>query len=374
MLPKENLLDDVVNNIENNLVKEAMNAGRIPIGYTCSFVPEVLLSVDKLFPLRLHAPNITGTSSADVYMPPVVCSYCRSLLEFGMNGHYDFLGGWVFNFSCQHMNRCADLIQHSVKPKFVHVLDALHSNTENTISWMVDELKILSDKLSSHFNVEINEESLSTAIIKHNEFILIMGEIGDLRKLDNPPITGTEFHKLMIASQVSPKDLLRKTVEALRDDIKKRDGVKDYRARLMILGGILDDPKFIESIEDVGCLVVGDHFCTGSVPGLNIIPEGPHGPLERIARHTMAKPCPRMFDPIDNRLDSVLQTVKEYNVDGVIIEQLKFCDPMNYYGLAMKEYLNDSGIPVLRIDREYRLSGEGQLKTRVQAFIESMGK
>ena len=351
-----------------------MDAGRIPIGYTCSLVPEVLLSVGKLFPLRLRAPGITGTQLADVYLPPIVCSYCRSLVEFGMDGHYDFLGGWVFNFSCQQMNRCSDVVKHAVKPPFVHVIDAIHLCTENTISWMVDELKILSDKLSSHFNVEINEDSLSTAIVKHNEFVSLMQEIGDFRKLDHPPITGTEFQKLMIASLSAPKDLLVKTVEALRDDLKKRDGVKDYRARLMILGGILDDPGYIETIEGVGCLVVADHFCTGSVPGLNRIPEGPQGPLERIARHSMAKSCPGMMDKIDTRLNTVLSTIKEHRVDGVIIEQLKFCDAMNYYGVVMREYLREAGIPVLLLDREYRLTGEGQLRTRVQAFIESMGK
>jgi benzoyl-CoA reductase/2-hydroxyglutaryl-CoA dehydratase subunit BcrC/BadD/HgdB len=124
----------------------------------------------------------------------------------------------------------------------------------------------------------------------------------------------------------------------------------------------------------MGGLVVGDHFCTGSVPGLNPIGNENLAPLERIARHTMEKPCPRMLDVIDARLQSVMQTIKEHLVDGVIIQQLKFCDSMTYYGMAMAEYLREAGIPVLRVDREYRLSGEGQLRTRVQAFIESMGK
>ena len=376
-MPEESMMavfEEIIDNSQNALVSEAMDAGRIPIGYTCSFVPEVLLSVDGLFPLRLRSPGIGGTQLADIYLPPIICSYCRSLLEYGMNGQYDFLGGWVFNHSCQHMNRCADVVKSVVKPPFVHVLDALHTCTENTISWMVDELQELKEKLSNHFDVSINDDALKTAIDDHNVFVSVMQEIGQLRKLEHPPLTGAEFQKVMTASLAAPKDLLLGPVKEFRDSVQARDGVEDYRARLMVIGGAMDDPGYIEIIEEMGGLVVGDHFCTGSVPGLTPIANENLDPLERIARHTMEKPCPRMLDVIDARLKSVMQTIKEHLVDGVIIQQLKFCDSMTYYGMAMAEYLREAGIPVLRVDREYRLSGEGQLRTRVQAFIESMGK
>ena len=181
-MPEESMMavfEEIIDNSQNALVSEAMDAGRIPIGYTCSFVPEVLLSVDGLFPLRLRAPGIGGTQLADIYLPPIICSYCRSLLEYGMNGQYDFLGGWVFNHSCQHMNRCSDVVKTVVKPPFVHVLDALHTCTENTISWMVDELQELKEKLSNHFDVSINDDTLKTAIDDHNR--VCVGDAGDRR-------------------------------------------------------------------------------------------------------------------------------------------------------------------------------------------------
>jgi len=382
-MPEEKVMavfDEIVDNTQNTLVREAMD--------TCSFVPEVLLSVGNLFPLRLRAPGIGGTQLADIYLPPIICSYCRSLLEYGMNGNYDFIGGWVFNFSCQHMNRLSDVVKNVVAPPFVHVLDALHTCTENTISWMVDELRDLAEKLSNHFDVTINDDTLKTAIDDHNQFVSVMQKIGELRKLEHPPLTGAEFQKIMTASLSAPKDLLlARIVKEFLDLLQTRPGVKDFRARLMVLGGAMDDPGYIEIIEEMGGLVVGDHFCTGSVPGLNpianenldvpglnAISNENLDPLERIARHTMEKPCPRMLDAIDTRLRSVMQTVEEHRVDGVIIQQLKFCDSMTYYGMVMAEYLREAGIPVLRVDREYRLSGEGQLRTRVQAFIESMGK
>lgn len=368
------VFDEVLASVDNSLVKKAMHEGRIPIGYTCSHVPEVLLSVGKLFPLRLRAPGITGTQSADAYLPPTVCTYCRSLLEFGMDGRYDFLGGWVFNFSCQHMNRCYDTVRHTVKPSFVYILDALHSVTDSATSWMADEFRDLAVALSSHFGVAINQKTLSLAIKEHNKSLIPMREIAESRKEDSPPVTGTEFHKLMMAWLAAPKNELAERIEQFRESIRMRESVNGCRARLMVLGGSVDDPRFIEMIEKTGGLVVADRFCTGSLPQLERISEGPDDPFERIAEYTIARPCPRMINTFERGLEDVLDAIGEYRVDGVIVQQLKFCDPMNYYGKAMRDSLREKGIPVLRLDREYMPSGEGQIRTRVQAFLESMGK
>jgi benzoyl-CoA reductase subunit C len=74
------------------------------------------------------------------------------------------------------------------------------------------------------------------------------------------------------------------------------------------------------------------------------------------------------------RLQTILDTVREYRVDGVVLEILKFCDLWGVDSVPLVSALRKEGIPVLKLEREYRLVGEGQLRTRVQAFLESMGK
>ena len=64
---------------------------------------------------------------------------------------------------------------------------------------------------------------------------------------------------------------------------------------------------------------------------------------------------------------------KEYNADGIIYEQVKFCDPWAYERMVGSRVLHDDyGYQVLSIDRPYNVSGVGQLRTRVQAFVESL--
>jgi benzoyl-CoA reductase subunit C len=94
-----------------------------------------------------------------------------------------------------------------------------------------------------------------------------------------------------------------------------------------------------------------------------------------LAEYTFKKTmCPRMMENFDLRLQIIIDTVREYRVDGVVIEIIKFCDLWGVDSMPLVSALRAQGIPVLKLEREYRMGGEGQLRTRIQAFIESMGK
>ncbi|HQP30518.1 MAG TPA: 2-hydroxyacyl-CoA dehydratase family protein [Deltaproteobacteria bacterium] len=367
----ENLLESP----QNELVEKAIDQGRIPIAYSCSFVPEALLMADKLFPVRLRAPGVAGTEIADNYLSSFVCTYARSLLEFAMDERFDRIRGWVFVPSCAHMQRLYDNLEYLKHPAFNHVLDVPRKVNADTLAWMAEELKNLADKLSSHFGVDMSEASLNKAMAEWNAFAAAVRTIGELRKRPNPPITGTEFHAIVMAALASPKDLIMPMIEEARAEIEKRQETAKFRARLMLVGGHLHDPEFIKVIESQGGLVVADRFCTGTLPGFRPIDLNGGNPYKTLAEYTFAKTlCPRMMEDFDRRLATIIDTVKEYKVDGMVIEIIKFCDLWGVDAMPLVTALRDKGIPVLKLEREYRLGGEGQLRTRVQAFIESMGK
>ena len=220
---------------------------------------------------------------------------------------------------------------------------------------------MLAERLSSHFGVDMGDGSLMKAIDEWNNFAEVIQSIGELRKKPNPPITGTEFHALLMASLVSPKDLILPKILDYKKEIENLHGTQNYRARLMVVGGHLHDPEFIRVIESQGGLVVADRFCTGSIPGLMPI-EMKGDPFRTLAEHSFKKTlCPRMMEDFDRRLQTIMDTVKEYKVDGVIIEIIKFCDLWGVDAMPMVSALRKEGIPVLKLEREYRLGSEGQL-------------
>ena len=369
------VFDELLKSPQNRLVEQAAAEGRIPIGYSCSFVPEALLMADRLFPVRLRAPGVAGTELADNYLSNFICSYARSLLEFAMDERLDRLQGWVFVPSCAHMQRLYDNLEYLKHPAFNHILDVPRKVNADTLAWMAEELRNLSDKLAAHFGVDVSDASLRKAIDEWNHFSEIVRSIGELRKRSNPPITGTEFHQIVMASLASPKDLIMPAILEARKEIEGRGAVPKYRARLMVVGGHLHDPEFIKVIESQGGLVVADRYCTGSIPGFKSIECNGGNPYQTLAEHIFKKTlCPRMMEDFERRLSTIIDTVKEYKVDGVVIEVIKFCDLWGIDSMPLAIALREKGIPVLKLEREYRLGGEGQLRTRVQAFIESMGK
>ena len=367
------LFSNLLETPKNELVATAIDQGRIPIAYTCSLVPEAMLSVDNLLPLRVRAPGISGTESADIYLASTMCSYVRSILEYAMEDSYNFIKGWVFVASCDHLRRLHDNLEHLLQPKFNHILDVPHKKTPQALEWLTEEYETLRQALRDHFNVAIDDAALKDAIREHNEYVTLLKSIGDLRKESNPKLTGTEFQQMMLAASISPKKMIGEALKLQKKKITSRKNGINHRARLMIIGGQINDPGFIEVIESQGGLVVADRVCTGSIPGLLAIDENKE-PLVALAEHTMAKTdCPRMMD-FEGRLKRTLKTVEAYHIDGIIIETVKFCDTWSLEAAELVKRLREKGIPVLRLEREYRLSNEGQIKTRVQAFLESMGK
>jgi benzoyl-CoA reductase/2-hydroxyglutaryl-CoA dehydratase subunit BcrC/BadD/HgdB len=369
------VFEELLESPQNRLVEQAAKDGRIPIGYSCSFVPEALLMADKLFPVRMHAPGLAGTELADNYLSSFVCSYARGLLEFEMDGRFDFLQGSVFVPSCNHMQRLYDNLVYLKKSDFNHILDVPRKVNKDTLVWMAEELKTIADKLAAHFNVDMSDASLGKAMRQWNDFVSVIQTIGELRKKPHPPITGTEFHQIVMASLASPKDLILPYILDFKKELEGREDIQNYRARLMVVGGHLPDPEFIKIIESQGGLVVADRFCTGTIPGFKTIELDGGDPYKTMAEYTFAKTlCPRMMEDFDRRLATITDTVKEYKVDGVVLEIIKFCDLWGVDSMPLVTALRQMGIPVLKLEREYRLGSEGQLRTRVQAFIESMGK
>ena len=358
----------------NHLIERAMNEGMTPVGYACSMVPEALISAGKLFPVRMRAPGTEGTEMADLYLSSVICTYARSLLEFALDDRYSFLGGYVFTAGCDHLRRLHDNLDYLKKPGFSYILDIPHKTGDAALEWTIEEMNRLASALEKQFDTDMSRESIKEAIEQTNALNRALSFIGTMRKSKNPPFTGTQYHRLIMASRVAPAVHMMPLIEKFHKAAENSEGRSEYRARLMITGSGLDDPDYTSVIESQGALVVADRYCTGSFPGLEPV-DSSGDPFEALARRSLeVNRCPRMMEGFNSRAEYIAQIAEEYSADGIIIESIKFCDTWGVESAALADHLRAKGIPVLRVEREYRQSGEGQLRTRVQAFIESIGK
>ena len=384
----ENLLQEA----NNDLVKQAKAEGKRAIGYTCYFMPEVLLDLPGCFSVRLRAPRCTSPDIATYYMSARVCHYARSLLERALEGGFNFLDAQMATETCTGTCRFQEHLQQkhldSVKDMriidnddfFCEFSDVPFKNNENGFQHFRGQLQAhVLEPLHEHFGIDISNEAIMKAVEQHNEVCRLINEIGDYRKLDNPTITGYEFHVINLVTLVCPKELilpyLRETAEELKT--RKPDMKWPFRCKVVLAGSENDDPDFTKLIESCGAEVVCDRYCYGAVESrIPIeIKEG-DDPLYVIARHYLeTSNCPRFMpqDEMRARKRRIAELAKEYHADGVIVASNKFCEYWSYERVIDTVVLpRDFGLPVCSIEKEYINSASGQLRTRFQAFVESV--
>ena len=384
----ENLLQEA----NNDLVKQAKREGKRALGYTCYFMPEVLLDLPGCFSVRLRAPRCTSPDMATYYMSSRTCHYGRSLMERALEGGFNFLDAQMATETCtvtcrfqEHLQQKKidsvadmDIIQNN--DFFCEFIDVPFKKTENSFEHYRKQLQAhVLDKLNENFGIDTSDEALMQAIEEHNEVCRLITEIGSYRKLDNPTITGYEFHVIQLVSQCCPKYLilpyLRETAEEMKT--RKPDAKPGYRCKLVVAGAENDDPDFTALIESCGARVVADRYCYGSLPSREeiAVKEG-QSPLDAISRHYLTtSQCARFMpqDAMRERKQYLADLVKEYKADGLIVISNKFCEYWSYERTIDAIILpRDFHIPTCSIEKEYINSASGQLRTRFQAFIESV--
>jgi benzoyl-CoA reductase subunit C len=361
----------------NPVLKDWKKQGGKILGYFCSTVPEELITAAGLAPFRMRATGSTSTEMSDAFYSSINCSFPRHCFNLALTGEFKFLDGVVCINSCDHVRRIYDnWIRFVPDTQFVEVMSLPRKTDAAQIAWYREEINLLRGKLEKHFGVKISDKTLWKAIKLHNETRRLQKKLYELRKKDNPPITGSETLAVMVAGTAMPKAQYNKMLRELLDELSGVEGPGDQRARLMIVGGILDDPAYVKVIEDQGGLVVTDSLCFGTRIMWVEVDESVSDPLEALAKYYVAErpSCPRFYGEHDNRANYVIDMCREFKCDGVIAERLMFCDSWLVEHYMLGQDLKAAGIPMLKLDREYITGGVGQLRTRVQAFLETIGR
>ncbi len=376
--------EELLREANNALVRQACGEGKLALAYNCSYIPEPLLDVEGCFGVRLRAPGCTNPDLATYYMTNRSCSYSRSILERAFEGGYNFISALIGQECCTTMNRMEQYFEYcGLIPNeqfYFGCIDMPIKKGEWYGGYFRRQLeqKVV-QPLSERFGVDFSEERLREAVERHNELCRIITEIGNLRKAENPVITGYEFHVIQLVSEVCPHELILPYLEETLAELKKRKPEPEFpfRARVVLAGSEIDDPEFTKLVEMCGAMVVADRYCFGSLPSREEIEiQDGEDAFTAICRHYLHwNQCARFMDgmKIDQRHDEVERLVKEFGAEGIIYENMKFCEFWSYEKvLASNIFINERHIPTCTIEKEYALGAVGQLRTRFQAFIESL--
>ena len=378
--------EDLLQNADNALIRQAQSEGKVCVAYVCENTPEPLLNLPGAFSARLRAPRTGSMEMATYYMTSFLCEYSRALLERAIEGGYNFADAIITPDGCSMMNRCVEnmeLLKTMGKDKehfFYEYMEIPMKADDNGLELYVLQCKNhILKPLHEHYGIDISDAAIREAVKQHNRICEVIRAIGEFRKGPQPRITGYEFAVLTLCSYVCPKHLILEKLEETLEELKTRepDAKSAYRARVLVVGSEIDDTDFIKLVEDSGAYVCADRYCYGSLPGRDPIElNEDEDALTQICRIYMNRgQCPRYMntEKMNARRAYVDQLAKEYEADGIIYEQMKFCDPWAYEKMLGSHILrSDYGYPVLAVDRPYAIASSGQMRTRVQAFVESV--
>jgi bzd-type benzoyl-CoA reductase N subunit len=355
-------------------IMEWKQSGKKVFGWLCTYVPEEIIHAAGILPIRITGSiQETELDDGNAYLYVNSCSFSRSCLQLGLRSEYDFLDGVVGGSTCDGARRLFDLWRQYIGTPFHHVLTVPRKYTEKAHQLYYQEVLQFTRHLEDHLGFKIAEDKLLESIKLYNESRSLLKALYDLRKMEKPPITGAETMEVLNASFRMPKELFNSWLKDLLKELAECDCANTGRARLMLIGSVLTNPDFIKAIENQGGLVVTDELCTSTRYWSDpVILDKNKSLIESISRRYLNNfPCARMF-PSDERFDRIVEYIKDFKVDGVISQIVRYCVPYSHDLPLLIKKLKNIGIPLLALDVEYGTPGSGQIQTRVQAFLEML--
>ncbi len=360
----------------NHTLSAHKDKGGKIVGIFCSYAPEEMVMAAGMIPFRMRAVGSDKTTLGDAWFSSLNCSFVRHTLDMALEGNYGFLDGVVFINACDHIRRMYDNWRRGVDgPGLVHMMSVPHKAGGRALAWYREELDLLRQKIESHFKLKITDDDLRAAIKVSNQTRRLLAKLYELRKDESPPITAAETLSVIMAGTAMERERFNELLDQLLEEIPGRKAYKAGAPRLLIMSGCLEEPEHLELIEGQGGAIVDDLLCHGRRYFDTLVDEENKDPIQALAERYMNHlSCPRIGDDFGRRIDRVKESTGEYGLDGVIVETLKFCNLWGGESFIMRQESRKTGMPTLHLERELYGGGDGQVKTRVQAFLERIGK
>jgi benzoyl-CoA reductase/2-hydroxyglutaryl-CoA dehydratase subunit BcrC/BadD/HgdB len=343
------------------------------VGYICNYIPVELLSAAGVRHARLVKAGKTRTVSAgELYTQSVFCDFTKSCIGFfeekdGLYKSFDK----VYNFhSCSTMKRASEVIEQFVPVKLLN-LPKLRPSQDARNFFRLEIINFKND-LEELTGKPIAEEEIHRQITIYNQARRLIRQISDLRKDDRPVLTGGEFLDIARGYYYLPGEKLVPALEGVLAHLRSLPRCKERPLRLIVSGSIVadGDRRLLDIIEgELGARVVIEDHCAGARPFFHTISETDDPYLALANGYLDQAPCARM-KPLSDGVAFSGALARDYAVDGVIYAYLKFCA---CYGVSKKEFQTEfhaQKLPVLELSTDYSESDHGQLKTRLEAFIE----
>ena len=365
-----NQLKDIAANPKKAMDDYKAETGKGAIGIMPLYAPEELVYATGYLPMGIWGGQ-KQISKARTYLPAFACSIMQQVMELQCSGAYDDLAAVIFSVPCDTL-KCLSQKWKGTSPviTFTH---PQNRGLESANLFLVEEYKIVKDKLEQIVGAPITNADIEEAITVYNENRAVMREFvktaAEYPNIIDPISRHAVFKSRMFMDKAKHTVLVKELIEEIR-----KSEIQPWNGKKVILTGILAEPnEVLDILKENGIAVVADDLAQESRQIRVDVPSGDMSPLYRLAKAWQNMyGCPLATDVKKSRVNMLANMVKQNNADAVIVCMMKFCDPEEFdYPIYYKKFQKE-GIKSLMIEIDMEAKSFEQTRTRVQSFIENL--
>jgi len=365
--------------------RELKAAGKKIIGYPCVYVPLEMLTALDLVPYLTCGDIKEPVTEADRALPHSFCPIMRNCLDCALKGKNDFLDGMVTIHSCDPQEKTARVWESYTNYPYFHFIDMPITVRPEALEYFRSQLNDFRKTLEAFTGKKLSTDKLEAAIKSYNQQRTLVRELYELTKPSPPLISGTEIVQVVKALTNLPvvegNDLLAETISEVKN---RTAGPEKKSARLLIWSSILDDTDIMQVFEAKANVVMNESC--GGIRAYRSAVEFTADPLEGLADYYLNEiTCARTFRQatlgetrkdyardLQSRFGYLKGIIKEWKINGTIMLLVRYCDPFAFEMPSLKDYFDSLGVPSTYIEYDYTTGALAPLRTRVEAFLETI--
>ncbi|NMB35138.1 MAG: 2-hydroxyacyl-CoA dehydratase [Firmicutes bacterium] len=343
------------------------------VGFLLTDVPEELIHAAGFFPYGISGGR-ARMEFADAHLQSWTCSFVRSSLSLALEGKLDFLDGLIIPQTCDTTRNVSGIWQHANPLPFLQEYRLPRQvDRPSARNYLIYELNRLKEELEKFSGRKITEEKIKESIALYNDNRNLLARLFVLHEQNPAAISNRELYTIIEAALLMPVEILNKYLNGLIEALENEEAAPKSKIRLFISGTLLEPLEILDFIDENGGLVVGDDLKNGS-RYIDAQVQTNDDPLAALADRQLKRIPGAFYDPPHNpRRHFLVKTARDKKVQGVIFLHLRNCEPENYDFYDNMQALEESGIPAIRIETEFVTAPSGQIRTRVEAFLEMIG-
>ena len=361
-------------------VKDYKQAGNRLVGFLCSYTPLEIIDAAGAACVGLCGTSDEVIPDAEKVLPANLCPLIKSTYGFAYSQKcpFTYFSDMIIGeTTCDGKKKMYELLGELKRTHILHLPQSRDRSFERE-GWY-EECKLLKEELEDLYGIQITDDDLRAAVRRRNRLRAAQLAMFELQTAEPAAMSGVDLMSTMFAGTFSfdidaYTEQLEQKVASLRAayDAGERPIPADAKRILITgcpVGGVIN--KIGRTIEQNGGVVVCMDDCSGErTAKMMIDPEAPDI-LRAIADRYLDINC-SVMTPNDGRMENTLKMIEKYHVDGVVENVLQACHTFNVESARMQAAVEGAGVPYMKIETDYSAGDQGQIETRIAAFIETL--